>query len=261
MLPNTHLGGQKGTSVETAMHALLSQIHSAWKENKILTALFLDFTGAFDNVSHQRLLHNLRKRGVCNKITGLIESFISDRETNLRLPEFTLVGYKIKTGIPQGSPLSPILYMFYNADLLEETTDNNLDAKGFGYIDDVAITVTGNSDTGNVEVLQMLHDRAQTWARRYSSIFNPAKYQLIHFSPQDCNAPIELTGLETPIKAMDAVKYLGIYFDRKLSWEAQLEYIEEKTSHRLKAINSLGSSTWGIGIKELRHIYVACIHP
>ncbi len=57
------------------------------------------------------------------------------------------------------------------------------------------------------------------------------------------------------------MKYLGIYFDRKLSWEAQLEHIEEKTSHRLKAINSLGSSTWGICIKELRHIYVACILP
>ena len=90
---------------------------------------------------------------------------------------------------------------------------------------------------------------------------DPTKYQLIHFSQSDCDTPLDLPGLEAPIKAMDAVKYLGIYFDRKLSWEAQLEHIKEKTSHRLKAISSLGSSTWGIGIKELRHIYVACILP
>ncbi len=130
----------------------------------------------------------------------------------MKLPEFTLVGYKIQTGIPQGSPLSPILYLFYNADLLEETTDNSLDAKSFGYIDDVAITVIGNSDAGNIEVLERLHDRAQTWARRHSSIFNPTKYQLIHFSPSDCDTLLDLPGLEIPIKAMDAVEIPGNLF-------------------------------------------------
>lgn len=110
-------------------------------------------------------------------------------------------------------------------------------------------------------MLKRLHDRAQVWAHHHSSIFNLNKYQLIHFSQSNCDTPLDLPGLEAPIKAMDAVKYLEIYFDRKLSWEAQLEHIEEKTSHRLKAISSLGNSTWRIGIKKLCRIYIACILP
>lgn len=219
------------------------QIHSEWKDKKVFTTLFLDVTGAFNNVSYRRPLHNLRKRGVCNYIGNLIQSFIASRETNLKPPEFTLAGYKIKTGIPKGSLLSPILYLFYNADLFKDITNNSLDAMSFKYINDVAITVIGNCGTRNIEVLKRLHNRAQVWAHCQSTIFNLTKYQLIYFSQSNCDTPLDLPGLEIPIKAMNAIKYFGIYFDRKLSWGAQFEHIEERTSHRLKAISSFRSST------------------
>lgn len=46
-------------------------------------------------------------------------------------------------------------------------------------------------------------------------------------------APLDLSGLETSIKAMDAVKYLGIYFDRKLSWEALIGHIKKNDNPNL----------------------------
>ena len=52
-------------SAEQAIHLLLEKIYSAWQliavEPKVASLLLLDVTGAFNFVSHERLLHNLRK--------------------------------------------------------------------------------------------------------------------------------------------------------------------------------------------------------
>ena len=83
-------------------------IHKAWEKGKTVTALLLDVYGAFDNVSHARLLHNLRKRRIGGPVLGLIQSFISDRKTKLRMPDHMTDWIETGTGIPQGSPLSPL---------------------------------------------------------------------------------------------------------------------------------------------------------
>jgi hypothetical protein len=64
LLPAHHYGGRPGRSVEDAMMALSESIHKSWKEKKVYTAVFLDVAGAFNNVHHKRLLHNLKKRRI-----------------------------------------------------------------------------------------------------------------------------------------------------------------------------------------------------
>ena len=56
----------------------------------------------------------------------------------------------IDAGIPQGSPISPILYIFYNADLLDIPGN---DGSSWGFIDDIAYGVQGESDEQNAEEL------------------------------------------------------------------------------------------------------------
>lgn len=120
LLPKTLLGGRKGVSTEHAVHTLMEVIQGAWNsETPVTSLLMLDISGAFDNVSHQRLLHNLRKRRIPPALVSWIGSFLQGRTSTLKLPEFESELFDIHTGIPQGSPLSPILYLFYNADLLD----------------------------------------------------------------------------------------------------------------------------------------------
>lgn len=265
LLPETHFGGRRARSPETAMHALIERIHAAWKRNEVATALFLDVSGAFDNVSHERLIHNLRKRRVPTNIVEYIVSFVRERSTELRLPD-QFIDWQTRTGIPQGSSLSPILYLFYNSDLLDSLIAAG--AWASGYIDDVAFLRTAPTFEENCTAMEGDHEIALDWARKHASKFAPAKYQLIHFTrnqrntgdPQSTIGTITLSegGHLTPL---DAAKYLGVIFDKALTWVPQLDHLEHTTLTRLRAITAIAGSRWGVSIKDLTRIYTACILP
>jgi hypothetical protein len=76
LLPSHHYGGRSGRSAEDAMMILSESIHRTWREKKIYTAIFMDVAGAFNNVHHERLIHNLRKRRIPYKISSWIASFL-----------------------------------------------------------------------------------------------------------------------------------------------------------------------------------------
>lgn len=65
----------------------------------MISVLFLDMAGVFDNVNHKRLIHNLRKRKFKGDIINLIESFLKNRETDLRLPDYETGMKLVDTGI------------------------------------------------------------------------------------------------------------------------------------------------------------------
>jgi len=65
LLPKTLLGGQRMIFTEHTIHMLLEQIQGVWDSHtSVASLLMLDVSGAFDNVSHRRLLHNLKKRRI-----------------------------------------------------------------------------------------------------------------------------------------------------------------------------------------------------
>lgn len=260
LLPRRHTGGRKLASTEHAIHVLLQRIYKAWSEGKVATLLLLDVSGAYDNVSRERLLHNLRKRRVDEKIVKWVASFLSGRSTTLKLPEYTAPSVRIETGIPQGSPASPILYLFYNADLIEAC--QTPETESVGYIDDVSILAVGPSATHNCKTLKTIHVKAQDWARKHGSQFAPAKYELVHFTRDPkTNSTHALRLPHATIKASPSCKYLGIQMDTRLRWDYHREKMEAGATKRLSALSALASSTWGAGLVSLRQVYRAMIIP
>lgn len=83
-------------------------------------------------------------------------------------------------GLPQGSPLSSILYLFDNGDL-DDCAKKGVDAQG--YIDDVTLIATSKSVKGNTQKLAKVHNQVcEDWRVKHRSEFSLAKYQLIHIS-------------------------------------------------------------------------------
>lgn len=119
LLPANHFGGRAQRTTTDAVLHLVQRIKDAWCAKQITSVLYLDISSAFPSVNHRRLLHNLRKRGVPEPMVQWIAEFLHDGRTQLNFNDFTSDPLLADCGIPQGSPLSPILYLFYSADLLE----------------------------------------------------------------------------------------------------------------------------------------------
>ena len=66
------------------MITLSENIIKAWKGKKVYMALFMDVSGALNNMHHERLTHNLRKRRISMTIARWISSFLQDRSTQLQ---------------------------------------------------------------------------------------------------------------------------------------------------------------------------------
>jgi retron-type reverse transcriptase len=101
----------------------------------------LNVAGAFDNVSHARLVYNLRKRRVPKTFIRWVKDFLREKYTKIRLGSFTLASSRVNAGIPQGSPLLLILYLFYNVDLLEDCENASLRINPIRFVDDVNILI------------------------------------------------------------------------------------------------------------------------
>ena len=263
LLPSTHIGGRKGRSTDHALHVIIEKIYEAWNspDPQVASLLLLDVSGAFDNVSHVRLLHNLRKRRIDERTVRWIASFLEDRSTVISFDTFRSEAYKTTTGIPQGSPLSLILYLFYNADLVE-ICNQEPNTVAPGYVDDVAILRWGSSIEETCNGLTETMQKANAWAKRHASVFAPSKFQLTHYTRRrqlELDRQVQVD--QTAVRPSASSKYLGVTLDTALNWKHHIQNIITKTSKSIGALTSLAGSTWGASVTELRRIYQAVVIP
>ena len=125
LLPKTHFGGRPGRTTTDAIHYLTYRIKEAWRKGKVASILFLDVEGAFPNAVTDRLIHNLKRRRMPKIYINFVKQLLGDRSTKLKFDDFTSEPIKIENGIGQGDPLSMLLYIIYNADLLEIADTKN----------------------------------------------------------------------------------------------------------------------------------------
>lgn len=170
-----------------------------------------------------RLLQDLRELRIGDSMLNWIASFFETRTTILKLVDYTTKRFDISVGIPQGSPLSPVPYLFYNADLIDLCTSPILLSTAFGYIDDIAILVWGDTEDEIITLLNILHDKWLFWSSTHASVFAVTEYQLIHFSSFSMHNSIvqgagpRLILSEHTILALEAEKYLSVMIDEQLN--------------------------------------------
>ena len=88
-------------------------VHTAWKLHSTASLLQLDLKGAFDRVDHRWLLYTLDQLGLPTWLIEWVRSYLGKRTARLRFDGETSSLITPTQGIPQGSPLSPILFILF----------------------------------------------------------------------------------------------------------------------------------------------------
>jgi len=144
--------------------------------------LCTDLSGAFDNASHARIIDALRRRRIPRIITNWIKSFLKDRRTTIKTAEGESALFTTEIGIPQGSPISPILFLFFIADLMDTANNDIQRVSTLGFVDDINILIYGYSIERNCKALEETHRKCQQWADQSGAKFALEKYEVIHFT-------------------------------------------------------------------------------
>jgi retron-type reverse transcriptase len=135
LLPEGQMGNRKNRSTELAARNVKDAVNTAWRRGAVASLLQLDIKGAFDTVNHERLEFIMRNKGYPEWIIKWIRSFITDRTIRLRFDGAESAEIPLTAGVPQGSPLSPILFLIYIATLYE-ALEKHHDIITIGFADD-----------------------------------------------------------------------------------------------------------------------------
>jgi len=267
LLPWNQMGARKNRSTISGLDLLVSTIQTAWKSKKgtIVSMLSLDISGAFDNVSHKRLLWTLDKLGLPEWMVRFTASFLSERRTRIIHSGSTSEWIPTANGIPQGSTISPILFLLFISDLLKDIQNPAGGMLGFGFVDDTNLVAWGPSAEANCRTLERAHNICLTWAYRHGAKFAPEKYHLIHFTRKrkdpggDLRSCVNIDNHE--ITAETSVRVLGVQIGSRLKWHEHIEKAAIKGQRAFEALSRITASTWGPSVQRSRLVYTAVVRP
>lgn len=263
LLPHTQFGARPRRSCEQALILLVEHIKDAWRKGNVLSLLSFDVKGAYNGVPKEVLLAKLESSGMPQAMVQWIRSFCSERKASIAVNGCETPAIAIDSpGLPQGSPLSPILYIFFNADLLGEELGKNEGAMGF--VDDYTRWVVGRSIKENTAFLQRkVVPHTVRWARENGVAFEPDKTALIHFArgakdtahAVDPGQVLQIEGADVPPSPL--VKILGVIFDEKLSFKDQVARAAKSAWESAQILARLK----GVRPVTARQLYLAMVVP
>jgi hypothetical protein len=260
LIPTNQFGGRAKSSVIDAGLTLVHDIQTAWKKNLVVSALAFDIKGFFDHVNHGRLVAVLVNLGFPPETCAWVRSFLSDRTVSIRVDGHTGQPTPASCGIPQGSPVSPILATLYTAHLFQIVNEPR--ATLLAYVDDGLLVAASKDLRINNIVLRRLYTSCVGYLQRIGLSTDDNKTEIQHFSNRrrDHAAPaIRLPRSsgngEILICARPHMRWLGIYFDRKLRFTEHVKIMANRAQSTIAGLRVLANSVRGMSASNLRLLY------
>ena len=208
------------------------------KRSRLPTALLnIDLEKAFDSVWVDGLLFKLLEQNISGKMYQIIKSFLKTRVTSIELNGYKSPKFQIDIGVPQGSVLSPSLFIIFLNDFLSNQSQK------FKFADDSSLIATGKDPSELSAILRKTCSDIEKWCADWRMLVNGGKTELILFNCEEND--FELPCLNGDIcQVIKTTKSLGVTIDRKLNYRDHSTKTIERAKQNWNIIKSLCNRKW-----------------
>ncbi len=184
MLSNAQMKVRHKWFMISTLDLLINQVHTVWdcEIKYVIFMLSLNIVEAFNWVSHVRLLHTLKMKRTSSYIIEWTRSFLKNRETSLIFDEQMSDMHEINADILQKSFILSILFLFFNASLIEKCKALKIKIEVFDFVNDINILVYDRFTEKICKTLSKAHNVCVKWACTHDATFASEKYKLTHFT-------------------------------------------------------------------------------
>ena len=169
--------------------------------------IFIDYSKAFDTVSHVALFQVMRDMGFPHHLIALISNLYTVQQAKIRWNNDYTEPFPIMNGVRQGCILSPHLFSVYTEQVMRESITYEMGISVGGrkvsnlrYADDTALCAYGHR-----EATQLLESLDEAGKKKGLQL-NASKTKFMHLGNEPLK-PIEINGVQ--LEKVDHFKYLG----------------------------------------------------
>ena len=215
---------------KSTVSALLYTIHD-WLQHldrgSEISTIFFDFKKAFDTIPHLPLMSKLEKIGLGPHITTWIHNYLAERQQRVVINGVSSRPTHVLSGVPQGSILGPLLFLFYINDVTN--IELSVGSKLVLYADDILLYHPIHT-TGDYSIIQADIDALSRWATLNYMTFNTDKCKVMTITrKRNRKTPATPLSLNRCILTeVRTFKYLGILISSDLSWSQHIQNVCSK---------------------------------
>lgn len=225
LTPAQH-GFRKSFSCETQLVSFTHDLHRFLDCGSQTDCIFLDFSKAFDKVSHSLLIHKLRALNIDPHVLDWIVAFLTNRSQFVSVNNNNSSFVSVDSGVPQGSVIGPLLFLIYINDLV-----TNISSSICLFADDCVLyrNITDQSDMSQLQNdLNIIAHWCNTWLME----LNTSKCKSMRVSRSNTACPTYYID-NNALSSVSVYKYLGVHITSNLSWSTHVEYVANNANRML----------------------------
>ena len=233
LLHPNQCGSLPGLSTAGAVATLTHEVRTLQRPLLKVSTLFLDIKAGFDNVNATKLRSLLLSKNIPSYLVDWVSSFLTGRKCTLLFQGAPGISAPVSVGTPQGSPLSPLLFLIYVAPLHFRIPTGIM----VSYVDDFSLTVASPSHRSNIRRLQDLFSNISRKASELDVSFSVPKTKIIHWRTHSERSPPALSPItldDQVFHPSGVVRWLGYWLSPSLNTSHHF-------NHRLALANAFFS--------------------